>query len=200
MNVGMSKPMSPIATAAGNRADAKVAVDLVTDAETWDALIANAPFPHLPQSFAYGEGKRAKGWTVRRAAFRLGDRIIAFATVLERRVLGIRIVARVNRGPIFLDATPTPEAIVAVYSALKRHWRGPLLIGPALEFNDTNRALLRAAGFRLRNDGGWLSGRVDLRRSEQDIWAGFASTFRNRVRQSEKAGAPVARCRRCPEL
>jgi hypothetical protein len=166
-------------------------VGLVDDREEWDRLVALAPFPHLPQGFAYGEGKRAKGWTVRRALFRRGEKTIAFATVLERRVFGLRVVTRVNRGPVFLEATPTPDEIRAVYAALRHRWRGPLLIAPALEAGEASSALLRAAGFRLRTAAGWLSGRIDLRRDEQQIWAGFASTFRNRVRQSEKAGATL---------
>jgi hypothetical protein len=167
-------------------------VELVDDASFWDDLVARAPIPHLPQSFGYGEGKAAKGWTVRRAVFRKGDRPIAFATVLERRFLGLRVLARVNRGPIFLDAAPAPAQVLAVYRALRRRWAGPLLVAPALEDTDASRDVLKAAGFRLRHDRGWLSGRIDLRPDESQLWAGFASTFRNRVRHSEKAGGIVA--------
>ena len=160
-------------------------IELVDDAALW-ATTARAPFPHLPQSFAYGEGKAAEGWTVRRAVSREGDRPIAFAAVLERRVLGLRVLTRINRGPILLEASPTSEQLLAIYRAIRRRWRGPLLIAPALNDTDASRTLLRAAGFRLRHDRGWLSGRIDLDRDESQIWAGFASTFRNRVRHSEK--------------
>ncbi|HEY4202424.1 MAG TPA: GNAT family N-acetyltransferase [Devosiaceae bacterium] len=188
MSVGISENAASVAATPSHAA---IAVGFVTDAAIWADLIGRAPFPHLPQSFAYGEGKRAKGWTVRRAVFREDDRVIAFATVLERRIAGIRIVTRINRGPIFLDATPSPERIIAVYKALRRRWRGPLLIGPALEAGEASSAQLRAAGFRLRQEQGWLSGRIDLRPDEQKLWAGLASTFRNRVRNSEKAGATL---------
>lgn len=168
-----------------------VTVTLVTDVLAWAALLARAPFPHLPQSFSYGEGKRAKGWQVQRAIFQRGERIVAFATVLERRLLGLRLVARVNRGPIFLDAHPTADEAVAVYAALRRHWRGPLLIAPALLWGDDSDAILRWAGFRRRHDRAWMSGRIDLRPTEEDLWAGLSSPFRNRVRQSEKLGATL---------
>ena len=166
-------------------------VTLVTDADAWAMLMERAPFPHLPQSFAYGEGKRAKGWLVQRAVFQRGERILAFATVLERRVLGLRIIARVNRGPVFLDAQPSETDSIAVYSALRRQWRGPLLIAPALPSGKASDAILRQAGFRRRHDRAWMSGRIDLRPAETDLWAGFASSFRNRVRQSEKLGATL---------
>ena len=166
-------------------------IELVDDAAVWGELTARAPFPHLPQSFGYGEGKAARGWRVRRAVFREDGRPIAFCIVLERRIAGFRLLARVNRGPIFLDSAPASEQVLAVYRALRRRWRGPLLIAPALADTEANRALLRATGFRLRHDRGWLSGRIDLLPDESKIWAGFASTFRNRVRHSEKAGGTV---------
>jgi hypothetical protein len=187
---GMNYSFAPIALPAAGVSTPLV--ELVDDPKLWGELIARAPFPHLPQSFAYGEGKAAKGWTVRRAVFRKGDRPIAFTTVLERRVLGLRLLTRVNRGPIFLEASPAQEQVLAVYRALRRRWVGPLLVAPALDDTDASRALLLAAGFRMRHDRGWLSGRIDLRPDELQIWAGVASTFRNRVRHSEKAGGVVA--------
>ena len=168
-----------------------VTVALVADEAAWSELMAAAPFPHLPQSFAYGQGKRANGWIVQRAIFQRGERILAFATILEKHVLGIRIVARVNRGPVFIDPDPTPSDIVAVYAALGHRWRGALLIAPALPSGEDSDAMLRQAGFRLRHELSWTSGRIDLRPSEDQLWAGFASTFRNRVRQSQKHDAQL---------
>jgi Acetyltransferase (GNAT) domain len=168
---------------------APVAIRFVTDRREWDALEARAPFPQLPQSFAYGEAKAASGWTPRRAAFTVAGETIAYATILERRLGGIRVLARVNRGPLFLDAAPSPELIRSVYATLRRRWRGPLLIAPALPRDDAGDAILKGAGFRLRQRRGWQSGRVDLTRTEADIWSGFSSAFRNRYRQSVKAGA-----------
>ncbi|HEV7275824.1 MAG TPA: GNAT family N-acetyltransferase [Devosiaceae bacterium] len=168
-----------------------IEVSFVSDRAEWDSLLTLAPFPHLPQSFAYGEGKSAKGWTTRRAVFVERDRPVALASVLERQVLGLRVLTRLNRGPVFLEATPRPGQIGAVHAALRRHWRGPLLLAPALESTQANCALLRAAGYVRRQRQGWTSGRIDLARSEDEIWRGFGSTFRNRVRQAEKSGATL---------
>lgn len=172
------------------RVDGKIVVSTIADPESWGDLIARASFPHLPQSWAYGEGKRAQGWDVVRATFSHGGRIVAFATVLERRLVGVRLVTRVNRGPLFLD-TPTPELASAVHAALRRRWRGPLLIAPALPAGDASDMALRQAGFLLRQRQSWMSGRIDLTRTEADLWSGLASTFRNRVRNAVKAGAEL---------
>src|SRR5690606_14167999 len=112
--------------------------------------------------------------------FTRDGRPVAFATVLELRRLGLRLATRVNRGPLFLDAEPADEIVVGVHKALRRRWRGPLLIAPALPAGEHSDALLREAGFRVRHRHSWRSGRIDLTRSEDEIWAGLTSTFRNR--------------------
>lgn len=180
--------------------DAKspIRIDLIDDKADWNALLSRCAQPHITQSFAYGEGKAATGWRPRRVVFSCGGRPVAIATVLEFRRLGLRFAALVNRGPMFLDSLATPDLIVAVYTALRRRWGrlsrgGIMLIAPALHSGDDSRALLKRAGYRLRREGGWGSGRIDLSKCEEDIWRGFDSTFRNRVRNAEKMGARV-RC------
>ncbi len=172
-----------------------ITAELVADKARWNSLIASCPDPHLPQSFAYGEGKAAKGWTIRRALFLEAGRPVAIATVLELRRFGLRLVNRVNRGPLFLTAAPDQAEIVGVYAALRRRWgriwTAPLLIAPALGFGADSDALLRRAGYRLRHRRSWQSGRIDLTVGEDALWAGLASTFRNRVRNAERAGAKL---------
>jgi hypothetical protein len=191
MSINIDEPAADLEPAAFSAVSAPVEVDHVTDLGAWNDLVARAPFPHLPQTFAYGAGKAATGWAVRRAVFRRDGRAVAFATVLEKRLAGLRVLSRVNRGPVFLDPSPTPELQRLVYAALRRHWPGPLLIAPALQAGDDANAILRAAGFVQRQRHGWLSGRIDLCPDESAIWASFASTFRNRVRAAEKAGAQL---------
>jgi len=191
MSIELSDAVINDAIAVSARAAHPVFVLPVVDRAEWDSLVARLPFTHLPQSFAYGQGKAAKGWTVTRIAFEQAGRTIAVATVLERRILGIRILARVNRGPMFCDAAPSFETQRDVHRALRRAFRGPLMIAPALVHSAQSHAALRAAGFHLRHDNGWRSGRIDLSPSEDQLWSGFASTFRNRARQAAKQGAEL---------
>ncbi|WP_417308311.1 lipid II:glycine glycyltransferase FemX [Devosia sp.] len=175
---------------------ATIEIAEVSDRETWDGLMAAAPAPHLPQSLAYGEGKRAKGWTVRRVTFSQNSKILAFATVLELRRFGIRLLSRVNRGPVFMSTAPDAATITAVHGALRRRWGrlpfGVLLIAPAIIAAPEHDTALRAAGYRLRQRQSWMSGRIALDTDEEALWKGFSSTFRNRVRNSEKSGATLA--------
>ena len=109
MSINIDEPTADLETAVFSANSPAAEVDLISDLRTWNELVAQAPFPHLPQTFAYGAGKQATGWNVRRAVFRLDGRIVAFATVLEKRLAGLRLLSRVNRGPIFLDPSPSPE-------------------------------------------------------------------------------------------
>lgn len=190
MTVGVSEPQVDGAPSRAATTADTTAVLPVLDRASWDGLLARAAVPHLPQSYAYGEGKRAKGWDVERVAFQRGGRTLAIATVLVRRLLGVRVLARINRGPLPLE-TASARDLTAIYATIRRHWRGPLLIAPALPHGPESTTLLTDAGFRLRHDRGWMSGRIDLDRGQDQIWAGFASGFRNRVRQAEKTTPSV---------
>jgi hypothetical protein len=191
MTYDVASTVTTVAPARTGDAMQPIAVELVADQAHWDSLVAACPTPHLPQGFAYGQGKAAKGWTIRRALLLAAGRPVAIATVLELRRFGLRLLSRINRGPLFLEPVPSDETVVAVYAALRRRWGRiiPLLIAPALPFGAPSDTLLRRAGYRLRHRRSWQSGRIDLTVGEDALWAGLASSFRNRVRNAEKAGA-----------
>jgi hypothetical protein len=183
---------APVArTGAG---DCAIAIRFVTDKAEWDRLMVLATMPHLPQDFAYGAGKDATGWPATRAVFETAGRPIAIATVLHFRRFGLTLLNRINRGPLFIGQ-PSDEQVVAVYRAIRnrwgRIWTAPLMIAPALTAGGNSDELLRRAGYMLRDRHSWQSGRIDLTRSEDEIWAGMASGFRNRVRNADKAGAEL---------
>lgn len=173
----------------------KIALRFVDDKAEWDALVAVAPEPHLPQDWAYSVGKTATRWPARRVVFLENGRPVAFTVVLQMQRYRIPLLNRVNRGPIFLAADPSDEHVVAVYRALRnrfgRIWTLPLLIAPALPEGERGDRLLRAAGYRWRAPSSWRSGRIDLTVTEEELWASFNSTFRNRTRAGEKAGAEL---------
>jgi hypothetical protein len=169
-----------------------VEVRRITDPSQWSNLLGRVPFPHMTQSFAYGEGKRANGWRIARVAFVRHGETIAICQIQERRIASVRVASRVNRGPVFLDAAPDASLVTEVYRQLRKCWgrvlTGPLLIAPALLDTEENRKLLLLAGYHLRSASGWYSARVDLKPSEDQIFAGFSSPFRNRYRRAEKQG------------
>jgi hypothetical protein len=151
----------------------------VTRRDRWESLFARVPFPHFTQAWCYGEGKRAQGWSAERLVFEDEQGPVAICQVLVRSILGVPVVARINRGPLFLVDAPSIEQQRNVFGALRRRWRfahrGLLLIAPALPFDETSAALLRTCGFRQRRAGGWGSSCIDLEPSLDRIRASFSS-------------------------
>lgn len=172
-----------------------IAIENVTDRDRWELLIGQADFPHFTQAWCYGEGKRAQGWSPERLVLAGDTGPVALCQVLIRRVAGMPLLARINRGPIFLARSPSTELKASVLAALRNRWRflrrGLLLIAPAVPFGDASAALLGAAGFRQRRAGGWGSAMIDLQPPLERIRASVASTWRNRLNASIKAGVEV---------
>lgn len=168
-------------------------VRALADAHAWQALYDALPYPHLPQSRSYGEGKRSAGlWQPVRLLFERGSRPVALCQALEVRVGGVRVATRINRGPVFLDAEPSWADREEVMGAVRRHWRlgrgAPLAIAPALADCWENRALMRALGFRPRRREGWCSALIDLHQPEDAIRRRFTSVWRNRLKAAQASG------------
>ncbi len=169
----------------------------LTDRSAWDACFDRVPQPHLMQAWSYGDAKcLAAGWHIRRYVFERGSSPVAICQVLEKRILGLRVASRINRGPLFLEPEPSHAVRENIYRLLRRKWPpllgGPLLIAPALPMTDENAAILRSAGFRRRAVNPWCSALIDLRQDEQCLHAALSSTWRNRLRQSQRAGLELA--------
>jgi lipid II:glycine glycyltransferase (peptidoglycan interpeptide bridge formation enzyme) len=171
------------------------AISTVDARADWDPLFARAPFPHLPQSWMYGEGKRGDGWTIERLAIHSPHGPLALAQVLVKNFAGFPM-ARINRGPVFLDSNPSPETRAATLRALRRRWRflrrGVLLIAPALAAGEESARDLRAAGFMRRGAFAWGSALIDLSPPVDDIHKKLSSEWRTKVRKAGKNGVTLA--------
>jgi GNAT acetyltransferase-like protein len=158
----------------------------------WEALFQRAEQPHLTQAWLYGEAKRTSaGWGVTRLVFERAGKAVAICQVLEKRVLGLPVLHRINRGPLFLGGAAEDPA-AAVLSSLRRRWRflsrGVLLVAPALDVSDQNHRLMTEAGFRFRSAEAWQSSVLDLRKDEAALRKGLTSAWRNHLKVSERAG------------
>jgi len=165
------------------------------DRMRWERLLGKAERAHSVQAFGYGAAKGANGWRVSRQLISAGGRPVAIVQALEKRVLGIRLATRINRGPMFLVAEPSAELMVAVYRAVRRHFApfhfGVLVIAPALEETPESRDILRRAGFIARKASGWGSARLDLARPIDEVFQSFEHSWRKAIRAAEKAGVTV---------
>jgi lipid II:glycine glycyltransferase (peptidoglycan interpeptide bridge formation enzyme) len=165
----------------------------VLDRHRWEECFNAIEQPHLMQSHAYGEAKKlAQHWHIHRYAFERFGTPVAICQVLEKRLAGLRIASRINRGPLFVDGSPSLEVKENVLRLVRNQWRvfrgGPLLIAPALQMSDENRDMLVRLGFKDRKKYCHCSSLIDLQPDESDMRKRLASNWRNHLKLSEKSG------------
>lgn len=165
----------------------------VRDAYEWGEYFDTVQRPHLMQSHAYGEAKRqAEHWHINRCVFERSGTPVAICQVLEKRLAGLRVASRINRGPLFLEVSPPYEVKENVLRLVREHWKlfrgGPLLIAPALEATEENRDMLVRLGYRNWKTNGWCSSVVDLQQEENEMRKRLTSAWRNNLKSSLKKG------------
>jgi hypothetical protein len=165
----------------------------VRDMKEWEECFNAIERPHLMQSHAYGEAKKhAQHWHINRYMFERSGTPVAICQVLEKRLAGLRIASRINRGPLFIDESPPCAVKENVLKLVRGNWRifcgGPLLIAPALDMSEENRSMLLQLGFRDRKKYCHSSSLVDLRPDESEMQKRLAAKWRNRLKMSQSSG------------
>lgn len=169
---------------------------VVGTAEEWARLIDLCGMVHSVQAFGYGEAKAQVGWRPLRLAYEIEGRDVAVVLALQRRLVGVPLVTRINRGPMFLGSAPERQIVLSVLESLRWNrghllFGGPLVIAPALADTPDNRSVLAEAGFHPTRRQGWASARLDLTRPLEAIFDSFAHNWRKSIRFAQKAGVRV---------
>jgi peptidoglycan pentaglycine glycine transferase (the first glycine) len=169
-------------------------VDHFDDPARWDAFVEAQPSGHFFQCWTWGEMQRGLAARPRRIAAVSNGQIRGAVQMLVFEG-ATRPFAVVPRGPV---ADPADAAVVeALTTALLDAGRAEgtflLRIEPQWTWDAAHAERLRAHGFASATQ--WIMPRrtllVDLRPSVDEIWAGFKSNTRNRVRLAEKLGVEV---------
>ena len=167
----------------------------LSDPQAWDRFVAADPRGHLLQTWAWGELKRAFGWTPLRLAVEQDGALVAGAQVLYRR-LGPLSMGYIPKGPVLIKDTPAvADALWHAVRVASRHMRAVALkVEPEWRDEDSARhAWLVAHGLRPSTD--YIQPRrtiiVDLNGSEDDILARMKSKWRYNIRLSQRKGVEV---------
>jgi hypothetical protein len=177
-------------------------IRVVKDRAEWDELFDRVEHPHLVQTWAYGEAKLEAGdhsarrslidvggWNPRRVVFTRDGEPVALCQFLDKCIASLAGASRINRGPLFIGE-PDADTVRSVYGALKsrRHRRcGALVLAPALEETEENVRLLEGLGFRCRDKAGWVSTRVGIDMTPDELRAHVSCKWRNRLKVAERA-------------
>lgn len=171
-------------------------VDWSIERDAYDHLFERLEHTNLLQSWAWGEAKAAvEGWRPRRAIISECGHLIGLAQVLEKRLGPLRL-ARLNRGPLWLDSI-SDEQRLAGLAALRRRWRwfrlGGMLAAPELPGADAMTVALRRHGWIRRQRPVWCSAWLDLRPAAETLRKSLNGKWRNMLVNAEKAGLRVER-------
>ena len=161
-------------------------------ASDWDVFLASQPHAHILQTSAWGELKSRFGWSAERIAALRGDRIVAGALVLFRRLpLRLGTLAYVPKGPIVIPADARlAGTLLAGLDDLARRKRAVLLkIEPdAYEAEAYKQRGFRPSPHAIQPPRTIL---VDLTRDEKDILAAMHPKTRYNIRLAERKGVTV---------
>jgi lipid II:glycine glycyltransferase (peptidoglycan interpeptide bridge formation enzyme) len=167
------------------------------DRDTWDQFWPRVDFANMLQSWEYGDAKAvAEGWRpVRFLIVSDSGAHMALAQVLVRAWPFIGGIARLNRGPLLIDAELTANSLtenklvaldLLLREARRRHW-WVTFVAPELEVDDYVAERLASIGLRNRHKSPWASARLSLHSSEQSILANLNGKWRNMLRKAQKS-------------
>jgi lipid II:glycine glycyltransferase (peptidoglycan interpeptide bridge formation enzyme) len=177
-----------------------IAARLVERRQEWNALVLTLPRVDFRQSWQWGAARVSQGWTVVRAAVVAGDRALAAAQVLVRRVPGLGRVLYAPRGPLLADDPEATAALRALVGRLRREIGGIFLrVSPGLAADATAAmAPLAATGF-VRLPEVWSVWntprnvmRLDLTGSERDLLERMARKRRQHISTAGRRGITTA--------
>jgi lipid II:glycine glycyltransferase (peptidoglycan interpeptide bridge formation enzyme) len=185
---------------------------LITDAHAWDEALRRLPWPHVLQSWAWGDFKSRWGWTAERwlladANADTGSHPRAAVQLLKRTINRLpACVLYAPKGPVAADLAAYADALAFVEQQARKHralWAkvdGDVLLPSPAGRGDggegelaalRNRLIARtwrysASQIQFRNTG--LS---DVRYSDADLLAAMKPKTRYNVRLAEKRGVTV---------
>jgi hypothetical protein len=175
---------------AENKARLKFTWDKATGSQ-WQAWLAQSGQSNLLQSWAYGAAKSStSSWRVTRCVIYCDNEPIALVQVLQRRIVGLLNVSRINRGPLYLRAL-LPDEQRAVWEELGRlgslrHGR-VLTMAPEAVVTGSSLVLFADQGFRQFSPVAWESAWIDLGLELGALRKQLDGKWRNMLSSSERA-------------
>jgi len=163
--------------------------------EAWDALVAQDEHGHLLQTWAWGELKRAFGWTPVRLAIERDGALAVGAQVLYRR-MGPFSMGYIPKGPVLAEEDPQLVEMLlrAIHARSRRMGAISLKVEPEWrEKEHERRDWLAAHGFKPSRE--CIQPRatiiVGLEETEEQILARMKPKWRYNIRLSERKGVVV---------
>lgn len=163
----------------------------ITDQTIWDNFVAESPFGHPLQLWAWGEVKKKNGWTPLRLGVQVGDHLEVAVQILFWNIPKTKHkLAYVPRGPVIdpLSGDVT-KLLEAVAQAAKAHGAIQLKIEPAWQ------GVKLGAKWKKSKDNVLLAATycIDLNQEDEILQGAIQSKARQYIRKAEREGVNIRR-------
>ncbi len=185
-----------------------VTAHIITDRDQWNDLMRDLPYAHILQSWEWGDFKQQTiGWIPQRIAYRREGQIVAGASVLTRKVFGLRVMY-IPKGPA-MDYSDS-ALVEAVLHDLQTRAKGALwlkidpdvVIGYGVPDSDDDQPQpignavihqLQAQGWQFSDDQVQFRNTItlDLTPDDETLLMQMSQNTRRKVRTAEKKGVSV---------
>lgn len=157
--------------------------------ERWKSVLAQTDVTNIPQDWEYGIAKEnVEKWKVKRGIIVDKDgKDVGVIQILIKKMLGISVAWRVNRGPVFIEEYNTTDNHINVLRMVKK-MAGirPMLAAPFVNFSPVALEKMVANGWKCKDMFGFPSATVDLTISEEELRRQLKSAWRTDLKRAEK--------------
>ena len=190
-NLSLNK-LANLLTDTGKISNKEMKIELLSDSienrNKWNDILSKSSISNITQDWVYGDIKRkVENWTVKRYLIKDGSLDVGVVQVLVKKICGIPVAYRVNKGPIFVENYANIDNELSVLEMLRKiHIKAPFLYVPYQPYSVLDLGKMIKNGWRLWDQFGFPTGEIDLSLSEEEIRAGLESKWRNQLKTAEK--------------
>lgn len=160
----------------------------------WNDILAQSELSNITQDWGYAEAKsKAEGWGVDRFFICKDQNVIGVVQILRKKVLGVTVAVRINKGPVFVkEENQLENELQIVDMVRKRYYKLlPIVWDPYSTMSNSNFIKMIQNGWKVIDIYGFPSGTVDLLKAENEIRAALNSKWRNQLKMAEKSGYSI---------
>lgn len=162
--------------------------------EKWHGIVSQFDDVNLMQLWEYAEVKRRlQGWSVVRHLFMDGNTVVGAAQAVVKEVPILKKgIVWINRAPLWQKLGNDQTTLQEMLARLHTYWvlerKMYLRIAPPIPDTADAYALMRERGYSAIPHTQWISGRVDLSKTEIDLRGMLKKKWRNCLQKAERVG------------
>lgn len=159
------------------------------DKETYISRYASLQINNIPQDWVYGDAKEAtERWKAIRYGVYIDGRLKGVVQILEKKVLGITVAVRINRGPVMEESFSCSFIkFLIIQEIRKKYMHGiPLIYAPYIYMSPYNIHLATFYNWKNISLFGYPSAIINLEQSEDDLYKGMKAFWRKNLKHAKK--------------